>query len=409
MASIFTTSKEAKINTPFGRGKFIPFYLQFVPGYCVDVVHNGGSDREAGDSSINTIIAIPHITNKLLEKRATAGEDSRYFPLLRTFNDVPSKGDPVLLCTIGNINYYLGPLNTINNSPTWNDYPSFTEEFAVNNKDVIEVTNRSKTGESLNFVKDINYVRLQKRYNPKLEIGDAINETTGDTILEGRHGNSLRIGSVGAKPYLIISNKRNPINKNESLGDGSIISITSDSTLQDHFPVYTDSTIQQNVFEFKLSSDTIEENNYPIGDIYTSVNGFSDDSFIYSYNENQMLLHSDRIILNSKIDNIYISSKKDIHIGAGEHTTISSGKSIIVNTPDFNIGDPNDEFVDMQPMVLGNELKNLLTRIVGLFDAVMTPGGMNPSKLVTDITEIEIIKQDIDKITSNFHKIEGND
>ena len=63
----------------------------------------------------------------------------------------------------------------------------------------------------------------------------------------------------------------------------------------------------------------------------------------------------------------------------------------------------------MQPMVLGNELKNLLTRIVGLFDAVMTSGGINPSKLVTDITEIEIIKQDIDKITSNFHKIEGND
>jgi hypothetical protein len=409
MSSIFTTSKEAKINTPFGRGKFIPFYLQFVPGYCVDVVHNSNSDRGAGDSSINTIIAIPHITNKLLEKRATAGEDSRYFPLLRTFNDVPSKGDPVLLCTIGNINYYLGPLNTINNSPTWNDDPSFTEEFAVNNKDVIQVTNRSKTGESLNFIKEVKYRRLQKRYNPKLEEGDAINETTGDTILEGRHGNSLRIGSVGAKPYLIISNKRNPANKNESLGDGSIISITSESTLQDHFSVYTDSVAEKNVFEFKLSSDTIEENNYPIGDIYTSVNGFSDDSFIYSYNDNQMLLHSDRIILNSKIDNIYISSKKDIHIGAGEHTTISSGKSIIVNTPDFNIGNPNDEFVDMQPMVLGNELKNLLTRIVGLFDTVMTAGGMNPSKLVTDITEIEIIKQDIDKITSNFHKIEGND
>ena len=56
MSSLFTTSKDAKINTPFGRGKFIPFYLQFVPGYCVDVVHNGNSDREAGDASINTII-----------------------------------------------------------------------------------------------------------------------------------------------------------------------------------------------------------------------------------------------------------------------------------------------------------------------------------------------------------------
>ena len=389
MSSLFTTSKDAKINTPFGRGKFIPFYLQFVPGYCVDVVHNGNSDREAGDASINTIIAVPHITNKLLEKRATAGEDSRYFPLLRTFNDVPSKGDPVLLCTIGNINYYLGPLNTLNNSPTWNDDPSFTEEFAINNKDVIEVTTRSKTGESLNFVKEPNYVRLQKRYNPKLEVGDSINETTGDTILEGRHGNSLRIGSVGAKPYLIISNKRNSTNKHESLGDGSIISITSDSTLQDHFPVYTDSITQQNVFEFKLSSDTVEENDYRIGDIYTSVNGFSDDSFIYSYNDNQMLLHSDRIILNSKLDNIYISSKKDIHIGAGEHTTISSGKSIIVNTPDFNIGDPNDEFVDMQPMVLGDSLVNILENIVKIISTIQTGPGMGPTVLNTQMPNIQ--------------------
>ena len=38
MGSTFTTSKAAKIKTSFGQGKFIPFYLQFVPGSVEAVV-----------------------------------------------------------------------------------------------------------------------------------------------------------------------------------------------------------------------------------------------------------------------------------------------------------------------------------------------------------------------------------
>ena len=123
-----------------------------------------------------------------------------------------------------------------------------------------------------------------------------------------------------------------------------------------------------------------------------------------------MLLHSDRIILNSKLDNIYISSKKDIHIGAGEHTTISSGKSIIVNTPDFNIGDPNDEFVDMQPMVLGDSLVNILENIVKIISTIQTGPGMGPTVLNTQMPNIQNllskIEEDIRKVRSTKHKIE---
>ncbi len=51
MASIFTTSKEAKIKTSFGKGKFTPFYLQFVPGVCVDSITSNNTLNSYNDQS----------------------------------------------------------------------------------------------------------------------------------------------------------------------------------------------------------------------------------------------------------------------------------------------------------------------------------------------------------------------
>ena len=107
MGSVFVTQPDRTVKGFMGKEYSVPFYIQFVPGYCVDVVHSETSTRFNTEKSINSIIAIPHISDKLYKKRASAGEDSRYFPLFRTFNDVPTKGDPVLLCTIGKIKYYI--------------------------------------------------------------------------------------------------------------------------------------------------------------------------------------------------------------------------------------------------------------------------------------------------------------
>ena len=64
-----------------------------------------------------------------------------------------------------------------------------------------------------------------------LDYGYTPREATGDTMIEGRHGNSIRIGSRSNKPYVFISNERAKDNSAERLGDGSLISITSDGTL----------------------------------------------------------------------------------------------------------------------------------------------------------------------------------
>ena len=113
MGSLFVKSKDIKVDGFLGKDINVPFYLQFVPGYVVDVVTSNKSLKYGNNiRNINSILALPHITDELFARRATVSEENRYYPLLRGMVDVPTKGDPVLLCTIGKIKYYLGPLNT---------------------------------------------------------------------------------------------------------------------------------------------------------------------------------------------------------------------------------------------------------------------------------------------------------
>ena len=89
---------------------------------------------------------------------------------------------------------------------------------------------------------------MVKYRKPNLDYGDAFNETTGDTILEGRHGNSLRIGSRSNKPYVFLSNNRGYNNVFETTIDGSLISITSAGTLREHFGLYGRNEDGENVW-----------------------------------------------------------------------------------------------------------------------------------------------------------------
>ncbi len=417
MASVFITQPDRTIKGFAGAEYPVPFYLQFVAGYCVEVVHSEESLRYTGPNSINSIIALPHYTDKVYKTRASAGEEYRYFPLFRTMNDLPSKGDPVLLCTIGKTRYYLGPLNTTNNSPTWNDDPSFRPELILQNQNIGQVTPRAIKGESINFNKEKYYNRLQKFRKEELDYGNAVNETTGDIIIEGRHGNSLRVGSRSNNPYMFLSNKRTPTNNVETLGDGSLISITSNGTLSQHFESYEDLVNEQSIFGFVLSSDTLQEPNRFMGTTISNVNNNQDvQELIYNYNGNQVLIHSDRITLNSKLDDIYLSSIKDIHIGTGRHLTLTTNNDLIFSSQRTFIGNPIDREDTMEPMVLGTTLLELLKETlevlkssqgicqgapIPLADDTGAPGSVN-----VKITQIE---QKIDRILSTKHFIEPNE
>lgn len=419
MASLFTTVPGQTIKGFAGKRIPVPFYLQFVPGYVVEAIHSDQSIKYSGDSTINSIIAIPHVTKKVFVRRSNLDEENRYYPLFRGITDVPSKGDPVLLCTIGNTNYYLGPLATANNNPTWNNDPLLYNEPNIGDDKYINKKGNTPNSESPNFHKSKLFKRLVKIPKSNLDFGNAINETTGDTILEGRHGNSIRIGSRSNNPYVFISNGRNENNIVESIGDGSLISITKHGTLKDHFGATTNIN-DDTISEFILSSDMVIDNKRLMGSLIGSLNEV-DDSYplIYGYKLNQMLLNSNRIIINTKKDDIYLSSNKDIHIGTGRHLTISTNKNIVIESEKTYLGNPNKEDNKdgeeslMEPMLLGNKVLEIFSDLLGvlkeanglvqgvavpLVDPTMAP-------LLNKITPIE---KKLNSILSKYHYIEPN-
>ena len=415
MSSLFTTipGKTIKVNK-LGQEHSVPFYLQFVQGTVVDVVHSSESFRYRGEKTLNTIIAIPWLTSGPQKTKNVIGEEYRYYPLLRSVHDLPSKGDPVLLCTFGHIKYYLGPLNGMENSPTWNDDPSFIPELIITADESGKQTVRGVTGESPNFNKTL-YHRLGKVRKNDLDFGSAVFETTGDTLIEGRHGNSLRIGSRSNNPYVFISNKRKLEQQFESINDGGLISITSHGSLQQHFGIYYQGDLQYfgtGDDIFIMGSDTIENATERIDTIYKDFNGVN-DIYQYGYDEfdelgieaNQILISSDRITLNTKLDDIFISSKRDVHIGGGRSISLSANNSVVFQTPQFNIGNPNSK--KMQPMVLGDTLKEVLNDIVAIFSKLQVMTQLGPQNILP-ITEpdIQSVTTKIDSIVSSFHKIE---
>ena len=421
MGSLFTTSKNMKTKTNFGGNVTTPFYLQFVPGIVVDVItHPTAFNSYNQFQNINTIIALPHIQEGTKKTRSNLNNDDRYIPLMRGFVDVPTKGDPVLLCTIAGVKYYLGPLNTSNN-PNFNKDTIFNPSSpSVGNLKKKETNRTLAHGESLNF-KKMELRRLAKIPNEELDKGTTYNETYGDLLLEGRHGNSIRIGSRDINPYMIISNGRPSQSIKESFADGTLISITEKGTLAQHFGDYINQEppdnpddlnevepVYQEIFGFTLASDFVPVNEDPparlMSALVSSVNNDQDvKELIYDYDKKQILFTSERITINSKLDDIYLSSNKDIHIGSKRHFTVSTAKDLIIESEKTYLGDPNKKTMDH--MVYGKKVQDALNGIIDLIKEIKITTQLGPQSPMPLPSESSV-KSIIDSIISNKHFIE---
>ena len=307
----------------FGGSKPVPVWLQFVPGIVLDVVVNDESPAYQSERDINSILAKSHVTPKDGVKLKGASK-KRYYPLFRGMTDVPIKGDQVLLCTFGGVDYYMGPINTMN-SPNWNiDHLNAMKasEMGIIAKAVAGARGMSKYGLSRLFPVSGDVKRMQKKFKrplddslKKFEKIEKLVETHGDMVFEGRHGNSLRIGSRDMNPYLLISNGRALANEAESNLDLTIFLISDDGTIHQHFPgdiIFEDEKEEPVLKLFTLASDTIGEDKEKgqkrlIG-AKDPEDGDTKGLYDYTYKEPQAFLNSDRITINAKKDSIFLSA-----------------------------------------------------------------------------------------------------
>ena len=229
----------------------------------------------------------------------------------------------------------------------------------------------------------------------------------GDFIIEGRNGQSLRFGSTSKSQ----SEKKNnwstsgengdPITllrngQPKDLDDRGWIPVTEDIK-KDLSSIYLTSTQK---IPFSLSNENFISYTTP-------------PTTPSSFNSPQIILNSDRVIINAKSDSVLISGQKSIGLSSNDSINLES-KQIYIDGKDIRLGSKNAT----QPVLLGDDtidmLKRIITELLNISTALKTsqifPGGVAaPDPVVGPVANIAAsnlnsILQQIDRVKSNFVK-----
>ena len=381
-------------------------YLQFVPGHVETCITNINNETSSGvERNINAIIARKHIngTDKTKNKAIDIlKNDKIYYPLLRGISDTPTQGDQVLLCEIAGVPYYLGPLNTIN-SPNVNPDNLMKSDRAKNTKDAYDMFDINPA-----MVWNTGVKRLQKTSRPMLEavninkknikkIGNIENYGVGDLMLEGRFGNSIRLGSRGTDPNIIISNGRLANQYEETLNDNCLISMSGRGKLLDHFGT-----------QFIPSADKNAEK---------PLMTFNDDYF------SQTLIRSNKIVIDSRYKEILLSSFDDINLTSNVNINLFSRNATIIESKNIYLG---KKIFDMEtnapnlergePLVMGETLVKILEELIDAIGNIFVGGTVGGTSIPVNASASpgwnmldNQIKSKLQDIKSFYHFIEKND
>jgi len=351
-------------------------------------------------------------------------------PLLRGFSDSIATGDSVIYTQIGEIFYYLGPLNTTNN-------PNYTpDQFWNSQQNEVVKDDRKLDINGYN----VNYIPLsqKKAFKEKVYqldrpldtgIGDIgsnaeIESAYSDMSLEGRHNNFIRIGSRFVNPHIII--------KNNSSGEnnGSVFGMLSIGSILENGIRLTDLSVDALIDKEKSESKEGYIGEYiGVGNDSTDVEGIPrQDRFNKNFGSiqsngtqtefDQIIMFSDKITFDAQNNDLTMSALRNINVGSGQNISITSKKHTLIQSENIYLGKQSKQ--KTEPMVLGDKLKEVLETIVKILnDARVNVQGV-PFPLVnqslgelTDLSNLtdELINlnpQEGGMFLSKHHYIEQN-
>jgi len=182
----------------------------------------------------------------------------------------------------------------------------------------------------------------------------------GDVLLEGRHGQSIRFGSTARPPAdskpILINNNWSSIGTNGDpitiLRNGQPVNSTDEGWVpitenisNDLSSIYLTSYQQLNTF--KVASELYQSYNTP-------------PTFPSQYKNPQVILNSDRIVINAKTDSILLSAQTSIGMSTNGSVNIDAS-SHYISSNDIKLGSKNAT----QPVLLGNDTIEVLKQLTG--------------------------------------------
>lgn len=207
----------------------------------------------------------------------------------------------------------------------------------------------------------------------------------GDVIVEGRHGQSIRLGStskskstynndwsdngVNGDPITIIRN-----GQPQNVSSEGWLPIT-ENIRNDLSSIYL--TSFQRLKDFKVASELY--NSYSTPPIAPSI-----------FTMPQIALNSDRIVINAKTDSVLLSSQKSIGMSTNGSVNIDA-TSHYISSNDIKLGSKNAT----QPVLLGDDTIELLKQLTGA---------------IKDLASILQVQRDYPggNLTTSYNPIAGN-
>lgn len=189
----------------------------------------------------------------------------------------------------------------------------------------------------------------------------------GDFIFEGRLGNSFRFTST------VNNAKYKPTWEGDKEGDPLTILVNGHALEGDKWKPIIEDINKDNSSIYMTSSQRI-----PITAASENYKSYKKPPIAVSkYDKPQIIISSDRILLNSKKDSILLSSKKSININSLESVNIDTKETIVSSNKIF-LGDKDVN----EPLLLGNKtyniLKQVLTQLQELCMVLPTVGTPSP-------------------------------
>jgi hypothetical protein len=306
--------------------------------------------------------------------------NTKNIPLINEIVYILSLPDTSIDSISSNVTSYYIDIVSLWNHPHHNAYPTNPNILPPSQqKDYIQ----TQTGNIRRVTDQSTEIFLGKTFKERSNIHPLL-PFEGDIIYEGRWGNSIRIGSTvkgtsnnwssignNGDPIIIIRNGQGiqseegwiPTIEDVNNDDSSIY-----QTSTQKIPLKASST---NYFSYK--------NNPPQ----------SPDQ----YAGKQVILNSGRLVFNSTLDHILLSSKKSINLNAIEGINIDS-PTITLQSGNIYLGSKNAT----EPLLLGNQTINLLNQLISNISAfsqvctilVSTPPGTPLAPLNVAATQLQI-------------------
>jgi hypothetical protein len=288
--------------------------------------------------------------------------------------------------------YYVSIVNLWNH-PHHNAIPysagSNTAENSKNYQDTA-VGSVNKLTDSTGTIKFGKYFKERQDINP-------LKPFEGDFILEGRFSNTIRLGSTGGtSPWSSTGEQGSPIMILRN-GQGSSYSNAWELITED---INTDASSI-----YLTSNQKIEIIPSSVNDYYS----YTDKpEAADSYTENQIILNSGRLILNSKSDHILLSSAKTINLNAEEGIHFDTTKDVVIQSGKTLIGSKSAD----EPLLLGDttvlqlgEMLFILKELLLAASTASNAGGplltLN-SKALELLTRANLINLELTKSKRNF-------